>query len=71
LQIQLAVDNLMAAGVNERMATAQAIKLTALIWANGSYVEALGVTKAEVADVEAMSFAEIRLAAKTSKELGW
>jgi AcrR family transcriptional regulator len=71
LQIQLAVENLMAAGVNERMATAQAIKLTVLIWENGSYVEALGVTKAEVADVEALSFAEIRLAAKTSKELGW
>ena len=53
------------------MATAQAIKLTALIWANGSYVDALGVTKAEAADVEAVSFAELRLATKTSKELGW
>ncbi|CAB4551335.1 unannotated protein [freshwater metagenome] len=71
LQIQLAADNLMALGVSERMATAQAIKLTALIWANGSYVDALGVTKAEVADVEALSFAELRLATKTSKELGW
>ena len=71
LQIKLAADNLMALGVSERMATAQAIKLTALIWANGSYVDALGVTKAEAADVEAVSFAELRLAAKTSKELGW
>ena len=71
LQIQLAADNLMTLGINERMATALAIKLTALLWANGSYVEALGVTKAEVADVEALSFAELRLATKTSKELGW
>jgi hypothetical protein len=45
--------------------------LTALIWANGSYVDALGVTKDEVADVEALAFAELRLATKTSKELGW
>ena len=71
LQIQLAVDNLMGLGVNERMATAQAIKLTALIWANGSYAEALGVSAAELADVEAVAFAELRLAAKTTKELGW
>jgi AcrR family transcriptional regulator len=71
LQIQLAADNLMTLGVNERMATALAIKLTALIWANGSYVDALGVTKNEVADVEALAFAELRLATKTSKELGW
>jgi AcrR family transcriptional regulator len=71
LQIQLAVDNLMAIGMSERMATAQAIKLTALIWANGSYVEALGVTKAEAADVEAMTFAELQLATKAAKELGW
>ena len=71
LQIQLAVDNLMTLGVSERMATAQAIKLTALIWANGSYTEALGVTAAEIADVEAVAFAELRLAVKTAKELGW
>ena len=71
LQIQLAVDNLVAMGMSERMATAQAIKITALIWANGSYVEALGVTKSEAADVEAMTFAELQLAKKASKELGW
>jgi hypothetical protein len=65
------IDNLMAGGANERMATAQAIKLTALIWANGSYSEALGVTAAEIADVEALAFAELSLAAKTAKELGW
>jgi hypothetical protein len=53
------------------MAMALAIKLTALLWANGSYVEALGVTKEEVADVEALSFAELRLATNTAKELGW
>jgi len=71
LQIQLVIDNLMAGGANERMATAQAIKLTALIWANGSYSEALGVTAAEIADVEALAFAELRLAAKTAEKLGW
>lgn len=71
LQIQLAVDNLVAMGMSERMATAQAIKITALIWANGSYVEALGVTKSEAADVEAMTFTELQLAKKASKDLGW
>jgi hypothetical protein len=29
------------------------------------------VTAAEIADVEALAFAELSLAAKTAKELGW
>lgn len=71
MQIQLAIDNLMALGISERMATAQAIKMTSLLWAGSTIATAFGVTDSEIADVEAMSFAEIGAAKALGKSLGW
>lgn len=71
MQIQLAINNLVALGISERMATAQAIKLTSLLWAGSTISVAFGVTDAEIADVEAISFAELDAAKKLTDSLGW
>lgn len=71
MQIQLSIDNLMSMGVSERMATAQSIKAIALLWAQATYVRALGVTSEEAADVEAVTLLELADSSMTAEKLGW
>ena len=60
-----------AMGMAPRMAQAQAIKASVLLWSQATLMDILGVTPEEASDVQALSIDGIINHKATTKRLGW
>jgi AcrR family transcriptional regulator len=58
-------------GMTPRMAQAQAVKASVLLWSQATLLDILGVTPEEASDVQAMSIDGIINHKATTKRLGW
>lgn len=64
-------DLLQSTGLSPRMAFAQAVRATALIFAEDFLADAFGLTPEDVRDGTLLSFYEIQQAGEAQKHLGW
>ena len=64
-------NQLVAMGMQPRMARAQAVKISVLIWASDFLLDIFGIDAEESADVQALTLDEIINHKTTTKRLGW
>jgi len=69
--IQTSVDTLLEQGVSLRMAQAQAIKVSVMLWAQVSLAAQMGVSNEEATDLFFLTVDELNHSQDSDKRLGW
>jgi AcrR family transcriptional regulator len=69
--IQTSIDTLLQQGVSLRMAQAQAIKVSVMLWAQVSLAAQMGVSNEEAADLFFLTVDELNHSQDSDKRLGW
>jgi AcrR family transcriptional regulator len=69
--IQTSVDTLLQQGVSLRMAQAQAIKVSVMLWAQVSLAAQMGVSNEETTDLFFLTVDELNHSQDSDKRLGW
>jgi len=69
--IQTSVDTLLQQGVSLRMAQAQAIKVSVMLWAQVSLAAQMGVSNEEATDLFFLTVDELNHSQDSDKRLGW
>ena len=69
--IQTSVDTLLQQGISLRMAQAQAVKVSVMLWAQVSLAAQMGVSAEEVTDLFFLTVDELNHSQDSDKRLGW